>query len=141
MVGLSYDGDSFHKNLDWVPFLRGYWSEAGNEVCLAEVVDVVNESYENTLHTMVDGCVMSVTSLDAAAAIQVAPNPMGDFSTVTFPLGTWAMEVMDMQGRLVLQRSVTGRSVQLSKSDLGPGSYVLRFVNEQVSAVVRFEVK
>ena len=110
-------------------------------MCLAAVVDVVNENYENTLHTMVDGCVMSVTSLDAAASIQVAPNPMGDFSTVTFPLGTWKMDVMDMQGRLVLQRQVTGRAAQLSRSELGAGSYVLRLVNEHASAVVRFEVK
>ena len=141
VVGLSYEGDSFHKNLDWVPFLRVYWTEADNEVCLADVVDVVNENYENTLHTMVDGCVMSVTSLDAAAAIQVAPNPMGDFSTVTFPLGSWKMDVMDMQGRLVLQRRVNGRAAQLSRSELGAGSYVLRLVNEHASAVVRFEVK
>ena len=141
VVGLSYEGDSFHKNLDWVPFLRVYWAEADNEVCLADVVDVVNENYENTLHTMVDGCVMSVTSLDAAASIQVAPNPMGDFSTVTFPLGTWEMDVMDMQGRRVLQRQVTGRAAQLSRSELGAGSYVLRLVNEHASAVVRFEVK
>jgi hypothetical protein len=141
VVGLSYEGDSFHKNLDWVPFLRVYWTETDNEVCLADVVDVVNENYENTLHTMVDGCVMSVTSLDAAAAIQVAPNPMGDFSTVTFPLGTWEMDVMDMQGRLVLQRRVNGRAAQLLRSELGAGSYVLRLVNEHASAVVRFEVK
>ena len=51
------------------------------------------------------------------------------------------MDVMDMQGRLVLQRQVTGRAAQLSRSELGAGSYVLRLVNEQASAVVRFEVK
>ena len=66
---------------------------------------------------------------------------MGDFSTVTFPLGTWEMDVMDMQGRLVLQRQVTGRAAQLSRSELGAGSYLLRLVNEHASAVVRFEVK
>ena len=36
VIGLSYDGASFHKNLEWVPLLRVYWSEQ-EEVCLAEV--------------------------------------------------------------------------------------------------------
>ena len=141
IIGLSYDGASFHKNLDWVPFLRVYWADADSEVCLAEVVDVVNDDYENTLHTMVDGCASNVITMEAAQAVKVMPNPMGDFSTVRFPLGVWTMEVMDVQGRVVLNRQVSGRTTQLTRQDLGAGSYVLRLVNEQASAVVRFEVR
>jgi hypothetical protein len=141
VIGLSYDGASFHKNLEYVPFLRVYWSEATSEVCVAEVIDVVNDDFENTLHTIADGCVSDIITMEAVQAIQVMPNPMGDFSTVTFPLGTWDMEVMDIQGRVVLSRQVSGRSTTLSREALGAGSYVLRLNNEQASAVIRFEVR
>ncbi|MDA0939366.1 MAG: lysyl oxidase family protein [Bacteroidetes bacterium] len=141
VIGLSYDGASFHKNLEYVPFLRVYWSEATSEVCVAEVIDVVNDDFENTLHTVVDGCVSDIITMEAVQAIQVMPNPMGDFSTVTFPLGTWDMEVMDIQGRVVLNRQVSGRSTTLSREVLGAGSYVLRLNNDAATAVIRFEVR
>ena len=141
VIGLSYDGASFHKNLEYVPFLRVYWSEATSEVCVAEVIDVVNEDFENTLHTLADGCASDIVTMEAVQAIQVMPNPMGDFSTVTFPLGTWNMEVLDLQGRVVLSRSVTGRTVVLAREALGAGSYMLRLTNHQVSANARFEVR
>jgi len=141
VIGLSYDGASFHKNLEYVPFLRVYWSEATSEVCVAEVIDVVNDDYENTLHTVVDGCVSDIITMEAAQAIQVMPNPMGDFSTVTFPLGAWNMEVLDIQGRVVLSRQVSGRSAMLSRESLGAGTYVLRLNNDEATAVIRFEVR
>ena len=51
------------------------------------------------------------------------------------------LEVMDVQGRVILQRRVSGRTTSLLREDLGAGSYVLRLRNEQASAVVRFEVR
>ena len=141
VIGLSYDGASFHKNLEWVPFLRVYWAAADEEVCLADVVDVVNEAYENTLHTLLDGCATDVITMEAAKSVHVMPNPMSDFSTVRFPLGVWDLEVMDVRGRVILQRRVSGRTTSLLRKDLGAGSYVLRLRNEQASAVVRFEVR
>lgn len=141
IIGLSYDGASFHKNIEWVPFLRVYWSEAGNEVCMTEVIDVVNEDYQNTLHTVDYDCATAIIDMAAAKAVKVMPNPMGDFSTVRFPLGVWNMDVMDAQGRIVLKRRVSGRTTSLQRDDLGAGSYVLRLSNEQASTVVRFEVR
>ena len=141
VIGLSYDGSSFHKNLDWVPLLRVYWSEQEGEVCLAEVIDVVNENYENTLHTLIDGCATSLITMEAAQAVKVMPNPMSDMSTVQFPLGEWTMDIFDIQGRTVMSKQVSGRRVQVRRADLGPGSYVLRLVNDQATAVVRVEVR
>ncbi|MDG1674717.1 MAG: T9SS type A sorting domain-containing protein, partial [Flavobacteriales bacterium] len=60
---------------------------------------------------------------------------------VTFPLGTWNMEVMDIQGRVVLNRQVSGRSAMLSRESLGAGTYVLRLNNDEATAVIRFEVR
>ena len=141
VIGLSYDGASFHKNLEWVPMLRVYWSDHQEEVCLAEVIDVVNANYQNTLHTLIDGCATDVITMEAAKSIEVMPNPMNDVSTVLFPLGEWSMVIFDIQGRTVLSEEVSGRRASLRRSDIGPGSYVLRLVNEQATAVVRFEVR
>ena len=141
VIGLSYDGASFHKNLEWVPMLRVYWSDHQEEVCLAEVIDVVNANYQNTLHMLIDGCATDVITMEAAKSIEVMPNPMNDVSTVLFPLGEWSMVIFDIQGRTVLSEEVSGRRASLRRSDIGPGSYVLRLVNEQATAVVRFEVR
>ena len=141
VIGLSYDGASFHKNLEWVPLLRVYWSAQEGDVCLAEVIDVVNENYENTLHTLIDGCATSLITMEAAQNIKVMPNPMGDMSTVQFPLGVWTMDILDIQGRMVMSKQVSGRRVNLRRSEIGPGSYVLRLVNDQATAVIRFEVR
>ena len=138
---MSYDGESFHKNLEYVPFLRVYWSEATSEVCVTEVVDVVNESYENTLHTLQNGCVSDIIQPDVAQSIHIMPNPLLDFSVVKFPLGAWDMEVLDVQGRVLMSRAVRGRTTTLSRQHLGAGSYVLRLHNDQASAVVRFEIR
>ena len=117
VIGLSYDGSSFHKNLDWVPLLRVYWSEQEEEVCLAEVIDVVNENYENTLHTLIDGCATSLITMEAAQAVKVMPNPMSDMSMVQFPLGEWTMDIFDIQGRTVMSKQVSGRRVNLRRAD------------------------
>ena len=105
------------------------------------VVDVVNESLENTLHTLQDGCVSDIIHPDVAESIQIMPNPLLDFSVVKFPLGAWDMEILDVQGRVLMSRAVRGRTTTLSRQHLGAGSYVLRLRNDQATAVVRFEIR
>jgi hypothetical protein len=140
VIGLSYDGASFHKNLEFVPFLRVYWSEAGDEVCLAEVVDVVNDQFQNTLHTMEDGCVSSVLQLEATEALQVLPNPMVDVATVQFPRGEWQLEVLDVQGRVVSSQSVVGSSAMLRRESLTPGTYMVRVSGERATWTTKLNV-
>ena len=140
VIGLSYDGASFYKNLEFVPFLRVYWSEAGEEVCLAEVIDVVNDQFQNTLHTMEDGCVSSVLQLEAAEALQVLPNPMVDVATVQFPRGEWQLEVLDVQGRVVSSQSVAGSSAVLRREALTPGTYMIRVSGERASWTTKLNV-
>ena len=140
VIGLSYDGASFHKNLEFVPFLRVYWSEAGDEVCLAEVIDVVNDQFQNTLHTMEDGCVSSVLQLEATEALQVLPNPMVDVATVQFPRGEWQLEVLDVQGRVVSSQSVVGSSAMLRRESLTPGTYMVRVSGERATWTTKLNV-
>jgi hypothetical protein len=140
VIGLSYDGASFHKNLEFVPFLRVYWSEAGDEVCLAEVIDVVNDQFQNTLHTMEDGCVSSVLQLEATEALQVLPNPMVDVATIQFPRGEWQLEVLDVQGRVVSSQSVVGSSAILRRESLTPGTYMVRVSGERATWTTKLNV-
>ena len=79
--------------------------------------------------------------MEAAQAIKIMPNPMGEVSTVQFPLGVWTMDVLDIQGRTVISKQVSGRRVNLRRAELGPGSYVLRLVNDRATSVVRFVIR
>ena len=141
VIGLSYDGASFHKNLEFVPFLRVYWTESESEICLSEVIDVVNDDFQNTLHGVMDGCVSATGLEDASTQIEILPNPMSDFGTVRFPLGSWALVVTDLQGRVVVDRQVQGRTARLNREALKPGTYLLQLSNASSSAVIRFQVR
>ena len=141
VIGLSYDGSSCPKNLEFVPLLRVYWSEASEEVCMAEVIDVVNDDYQNTFHTIMDGCVSGWDAVDAQDAMSISPNPVTGSSIVNFPFGRWTMDIMDIQGRITESREVSGRRAMIAGEALVPGSYIVQLSNEQGRLVSRFEVQ
>jgi PKD repeat protein len=52
VIGLSYDGMMIPKNLAPAPMVRIYYqSLTSSMVCVSSIVDIVNESYHNTLTT------------------------------------------------------------------------------------------
>ena len=108
---------------------------------MAEVIDVVNDDYQNTLHTIMDGCVSEWNAVDAQDAMSISPNPVTGSSIVKFPFGSWTMDIMDIQGRITESREVSGRRAMIAGEALVPGSYIVQLSNEQGRLVSRFEVQ
>ena len=102
VIGLSYEGESMMKFYDWTPLLRLYWINAGEEICIADVVDVVNDDYHNTLIDVVDACVSEVHSDDLLDdQVVVMPNPFTQTSTLSFPNPTreaMTLQIIDTHG-------------------------------------------
>lgn len=65
VIGLSYLDESIAKNLTPAPLVRLYYSTlSGPDVCVSNIVDIVNVEYHNTL-TAIGAC-MSITQGDFA---------------------------------------------------------------------------
>ena len=129
VIGLSYEGESFQKNYEYVPFLRLYWSSVENEICIDFITDVVNSEYQNTLNVIENGCVVSngVTEAYAGEAPMLYPNPMTQSAVLRYSnptLENLMLRITDTQGRLIREEIVTGNSHVIKRLDLTAGTYV-----------------
>ena len=132
IIGLSYVDSLINKNTGFVPLCRVHFMNAGNVICISEVIDVVNENYNNSTTFLVDPCVV-ITGMDAAAiddGVRVFPNPFNRETTITFPIGDGSpatLELTDLQGRLVDRWSgVTGGRIVIERAGLSQGAYLYR---------------
>jgi hypothetical protein len=145
LIGLSYDNHSFIKNYVWVPLVRVYWSSLGEELCIAEVVDVVNDSYHNTVHWIENGClvvngVSEVSTLDA----MLHPNPMTERALLRFPNPAQAwfeLTLLDAQGRVVQQQSGAVSQFEISRDGLSAGTYLYRLTGASGQASGRLSIQ
>lgn len=70
-----------------------------------------------------------------AIATNVYPNPANDFITVE---NEGAVEISDMQGRIVKTANTSSQSEQISVSDLPSGNYLIKVTNDSKSTVSKF---
>lgn len=129
VIGLSYQDSSLTKSIDFQPLCRIYFINPESEICIESITDVVNEQYERTLHSIVDGCRIS-TSVDEMAltkGYQVAPNPMKDQATVTFynpNRDEYTFVLTDLTGREVFREAgISGTEVRVDRNGLPAGTY------------------
>jgi len=137
VIGLSYTNESFPKHYSYVPFLRLYWTNVEEEICIDFITDVVNLQYHNTLHVIENGCVVSsgVTEGYASAAPMLYPNPLIDSATLRFDNPTREnlnLRITDASGRLVREETVGGNVHTIVRGDLKAGSYVYSLSGEHV---------
>jgi hypothetical protein len=60
---------------------------------------------------------------------KIYPNPFKDQITIEFEREVNAIvEISDMQGKLSLKKSVSGKQVKIRTDDLAPGLYFIRFI-------------
>jgi hypothetical protein len=76
-----------------------------------------------------------------AAGIKVYPNPVLDQLTIDLPLaGSYSIQLIDMAGKLVLQKDVQGTS-KINTSKLASGTYLLEIINSKGEKQVQKIVK
>lgn len=147
LIGLSYEDSVINKNLSFVPLLRVYYTNAGTEICLGEVVDVVNDDYENTWTFIEKNCMMvtgiSKNQNDFSATI--APNPMNDGAVLEFSNtgnNDLQLEIRDLSGRLVQMHSgIRGNRFIIDRNDMASGVYLYRLSNQRGESVGRLVVQ
>lgn len=85
IVGLSSDENSLFKQLAPINFMRVYFREmTDTQICVSNVIAVVNSNYEEVLGKVVNGCVNIIQSGDTVVSniglissenLSVIPNP------------------------------------------------------------------
>ena len=60
LFGLADEVSSLVKNSDFRPLARPYFINPDDLICIESIVDVVNESYLNTINYIVDGCISTL---------------------------------------------------------------------------------
>jgi len=76
---------------------------------------------------------VSITELDAAKAGTISPNPATDYFNLTLENPTSAsVEIYDMTGRMVKNKTISQRVTNFNVSDLDAGNYLI-YVNDGAS--------
>lgn len=135
VIGLAYEGESIVKNYEWEPLLRLYWSDHEEEICIDEIIDVVNTEYHNTLTFIENGCVTpsGVSEAFAETAPMLYPNPMVESALLRFPNPAREQMVFtltDARGREVMSLSTQGVQLTIDRGELPSGTYLYSLVSQ-----------
>lgn len=132
IIATSYVDSSVARSTEYQPLVRVYFMNAENTMCIAEVVDVVNENYQNSTAIIENGCVLStgLTAPVAAGGVRVFPNPFTEETVMTFhlPKGeSTTVDILDPLGRTVRSYGqVKQNRLVIRKGSLAPGTYMYR---------------
>ena len=98
VLGVSQSDQSLPKNLTEIPFVRLYYfATEGDEICVSNIVDIVNENYHNTL-TTIGICASTVAaelaqfSADATDVCAGSDVQYTDLSAGTVDSWTWSFD-------------------------------------------------
>lgn len=142
IIALSSEAQSIVKKSTPTPFLRIHYSQlSDHEVCLSEIVAVVNHQYQRSNAMLgMPNCLpvdyVGVSNVrQTPFAVYVQPNPMVERSTVYFDnpaAEPVAFTLFDMTGRVLRDfPEIRGNSVTVERGNLPAGTYVFTLRNSQ----------
>ncbi len=127
------DVDSLIQRGDLAKALcRVHFTNPTDDICIAEVVDVVNENYHNPITRLEQNCLTStgLSETSRAHGVRVFPNPFSDGTTLTWPHTDTPVQLalLDLQGRVLWQASDADSRGRLTIEGLGlaAGTYHYR---------------
>lgn len=139
IVGISYQDSMIMRSGDIHPLCRIHFNAVTAEdfVCIAEIVDVVNQNIEQTITVLQDECVEIITTdviePDGEFSVRIVPNPFTDFTKIFFTNPDHKehqLEILDMDGHRVRHiTGIRGNSVELERNNLPAGMYLYRLSN------------
>ncbi|MFN3917707.1 MAG: lysyl oxidase family protein [Flavobacteriales bacterium] len=146
IIGLSYLDSVLAKNVNETPFVRIYFSAiTDTEICISEIVHVVNKNYEAVNPVIEDGCKTvsgtTVSEIDASNYLFVWPNPAADNITVEAHITSKAGEItlMNIFGQEINKWSINSviHRQSVSLQDLVSGVYLIKLTSGETQRVYR----
>ncbi|MBS1637583.1 MAG: T9SS type A sorting domain-containing protein [Bacteroidetes bacterium] len=134
VICLSYKDSTIGKSNTPQPLCRIYYANATSQVCINQVVEVVDKDYEAIMKALVNNCVITTgvaQVIDAENYFSVVPNPATDHIDLTghFKDGKHArIQIRDMSGRLIFEEQAELDNMftyPVDVSDLKNGVYIV----------------
>jgi hypothetical protein len=144
VAGISYQDSMINKSSEMQPLCRIHYAELTNNlVCLTEVVDIVNQNHEQTIHRIENACVEFVPShtTDQRNVLQcrLAPNPFSGITRLSFSnpqMEAYTLEILTAEGKIVKKYTeVRSGTVEISQNGLAAGIYWYRLQGPRGVAV------
>ncbi len=147
IIGLSYQDSTIQKTNTHHALCRVHYEQiTDDEICISNIVDIVNHDYQQTI-TRIDGpCLQVVSTIDIEKVIEVEvdPNPFSDKTFFRFsnPSGKkYSLQVTDVQGRELRRYSIHGSELTIEKGGLATGVYLYRLEGEDGVATGKLVVE
>jgi hypothetical protein len=137
IIGLSYQDSAIAKNSDYTALCRIYYNNQPDQICLSEIIDVVNKNYENTLNVIENGCLTltGLSEFENFYSLSVSPNPFENNTILSFNNSEnekLILEIFDFTGRLLRTYSnVSGNRINIERKELAKGAYLLKLSGMQ----------
>ena len=139
VLGISYQDSLIIKNFDPTPFCRVYFSSIGENVCIEDIIDVVNQDYENVIAiNNTESCVQSI-NIASYSGINFAiyPNPADDLvaiKLISTELNNVDFSIKSLLGQTLLKQQFPDNNLyqEIDVSHLSNGIY---FVELQIDNI------
>ena len=139
VLGISYQDSLIIKNFDPTPFCRVYFSSIGENVCIEDIIDVVNQDYENVIAiNNTESCVQSI-NIASYSGINFAiyPNPADDLvaiKLISTELNNVDFSIKSLLGQTLLKQQFLDNNLyqEIDVSHLSNGIY---FVELQIDNI------
>lgn len=136
VIALSYQENLLPKYTSPAPLCRIFFSQlTDSTICIADIVDIVNENYEQTTKVIGASCFQhAFAGLDEGMNVvfSVFPNPANEQVTVSFNSDKGAdlqVNWIDATGRTILRDSkpaYSGGALTYHTADFAAGVYLLQ---------------
>ena len=117
---------------------------------LGECVTETFSNYENTLTQGFQQSFYNITAVDqleyCGIKVKAFPNPTTDFITVSIettkvPLFDYKIELLDIQGRQLINHKIRDKSIRVSMSEYAKGTYFLKVSDPRKNVLQCFKIQ
>jgi len=140
VIGISYLDSVIERSNTAIPLCRiSYFSLTANEVCIDDIVSIVNENYEEVITSVENGCAIINVGVDeivdGGIDLSVFPNPITDQFTMRV-VNRFNTEISviitDIAGKTVRDLgNVTTDRLNLNRGDLNAGVYFVQVLDSK----------
>ncbi len=142
IIGLSEQDSLIEKSVDFQPLCRiNYVDITAEEICIENIVDIVNLDYERIQH-QIEGECLFVSSVDFPGErieVKAMPNPFSSETQLLFDDSegeSFSLEIRDVTGKVVQTKEAVMQSpLMIKRNNLSPGIYYYRLRSDSSYAI------
>ena len=135
VMGISYEDSLIVKNYDPAPLCRIYYSTIGENTCVENIIDVVNQDYENVITiNNTESCIpnISVENYNGNSFV-IYPNPATDVVGLKITLDTSSdisISINNILGQTLLREEIYAKDVyrEFDVDDFSTGIYLVEIM-------------